>query len=150
MRERLEQHRADPTCNSCHGVMDPLGLALENFNTVGQYREYDPDTLTAIDAAGDLPDGSVIRGPAELSAALVERSDMFVQALTENLMTYALGRSIEHEDMPAVRRIVRKAAEHDHRFEAIVREIVLSDAFVKRASQLASTEEAALTDSAGE
>ena len=144
VRERLEQHRADPTCNSCHGVMDPLGLVLENFNAIGQFRDYDPETLTAIDAAGVLPDGSVIDGPADLSAALTARSDMFVQTVTENLMTYALGRVVDHHDMPAVRAIVRRAAEDDHTFEALVREIVLSDAFMKREHHLASSDEAAL------
>ena len=150
VRERLAQHAADPGCYSCHGVMDPLGLALENFNTVGQFRAFDPDTLAPIDSSGVLPDGSVINGPPELTAALTARSEMFVQTLTENLMTYALGREVDHHDMPTVRRIVRAAAEDDYRFEAIVRGIVSSNAFMKRASHLASVEEAALQDSAGE
>ena len=92
LRARLEQHRANPTCFACHGVMDPLGLALENFNAVGQFRVNDPDTLTPIDTAGQLPDGTAIKGPEDLRRALVDRPDhQFVQALTENLMTYALG-----------------------------------------------------------
>jgi hypothetical protein len=85
LRQRLEQHRANPTCFSCHGVMDPLGLALENFNTVGQFRAHDPDTRTLIDTAGKLPDGTAIGGPEELRQALVAKPDRFVQALTENL-----------------------------------------------------------------
>ncbi|MDR0781098.1 MAG: DUF1592 domain-containing protein [Pseudomonadales bacterium] len=132
VRERLEQHRANPTCFACHGVMDPLGMALENFDTVGQFRAFDRDTLTAIDASGVLPDGKAINGPADLRAALVARSDMFVQTLTENLMTYALGRELTWRDMPTVRGIVRAAAKDDYRFESIVYHVVTSDAFQKR------------------
>jgi hypothetical protein len=133
LRARLEQHRANPTCFACHGVMDPLGLALENFNAVGQYRINDPDTLTPIDAAGQLPDGTPIRGPEDLRRALVERPDhQFVQALTENLMTYALGRTLDYRDMPTVRRIVRQAAADKFRFKSIVMGVVSSDAFRKR------------------
>jgi hypothetical protein len=133
LRARLEQHRANPTCFACHGVMDPLGLALENFNAVGQFRAHDPDTLTLIDAAGQLPDGTPISGPDDLRRALVERPDhQFVQALTENLLTYALGRSLDYRDMPTVRRIVRQSAADDHRFKSIVLGVISSDAFRKR------------------
>ena len=133
LRARLEQHRSNPTCFSCHGVMDPLGLALENFNAVGQYRAHDPDTRTLIDAAGQLPDGTAIAGPDDLRRALVDRPDhQFVQALTENLLTYALGRSLDHRDMPTVRRIVRQAAADKYRFKSIVLGVVSSDAFRKR------------------
>src|SRR5436305_10713678 len=86
LRARLEQHRANPTCAACHGAMDPLGLALENFSAVGQYRANDPDTLTPIDAKGQLPDGTTIDGPEDLRKQLAARPDhQFVQALTENL-----------------------------------------------------------------
>jgi hypothetical protein len=133
LRARLEQHRANPTCFACHGVMDPLGLALENFNAVGQYRVNDPDTQTLIDTAGQLPDGTKINGPGDLRRALVERPDhQFVQAFTENLMTYALGRSLDHRDMPTVRRIVRQSAADQYRFKSIVLGIVSSDAFRRR------------------
>jgi mono/diheme cytochrome c family protein len=133
LRARLEQHRANPTCGACHGAMDPLGLALENFNAVGQFRANDPDTLTPIDSTGQLPDGSTIDGPEDLRRALVERPDhQFVQALTENLLTYALGRSLDYHDMPAVRRIVRQAAADDYRFKSIVLGVIASDAFRKR------------------
>jgi hypothetical protein len=132
LRERLEQHRANPTCFTCHGVMDPLGFALENFNAVGQYRGHDPDTLTTINAAGTLPDGTPIGGPDDLRKALVERPDRFVQTLTENMLTYALGRKIDYRDMPAVRRIVRAAAADEYRLRSIVLGIVSSDAFRKR------------------
>jgi len=133
LRARLEQHRANATCFACHGVMDPLGFALENFNAVGQYRANDPDTLTPIDVAGQLPDGTTINGPDALRRALVERPDhQFVQALTENLLTYALGRALDYRDMPTVRRIVRQAAADDFRFTSIALGVVSSEAFRKR------------------
>ena len=133
LRARLEQHRANPTCFACHGVMDPLGLALENFNAVGQFRANDPDTLALIDTGGQLPDGTQVKGPDDLRRQLVARPDhQFVQALTENLLTYALGRSLDYRDMPTVRRIVRQAAADDYRFKSIVMGVVSSDAFRKR------------------
>ena len=133
LRARLEQHRANPTCGACHGAMDPLGLALENFNAVGQFRANDPDTLTPIDSTGQLPDGTTINGPDDLRRALVGRPDhQFVQAFTENLLTYALGRSLDYHDMPTVRRIVRQAAADDYRFKSIVLGVISSDAFRKR------------------
>jgi hypothetical protein len=132
VRERIEQHRQSPNCFACHGVMDPLGLALENFNTVGQYRAYDPDTLTPIDSAGELPDGTPIEGPDDLRRALVARPERFVLTVTENLLTYALGRSLDYRDMPTVRGIVSRAAADDYRFESIVLGVVSSDAFRKR------------------
>jgi hypothetical protein len=133
LRARLEQHREKATCFACHGVMDPLGFALENFNAVGQYRANDPDTLTPIDTAGQLPDGTPLSGPEALRRALVDRPDQqFIQALTENLMTYALGRSLDHHDMPTVRRIVRQAAADNYTFKAIVLGVISSDAFRKR------------------
>ena len=122
--------------------MDPLGLALENFNAVGQFRDHDPDTLTPIDSAGTLPDGTPIAGPEDLRKALVAEPDKFVQAFTENLMTFALGRSLDYRDMPTVRSIVRAAAADDYRFESIVLGIVSSDAFRKR--EAASVEMASL------
>lgn len=140
VRERLEQHAANPSCFGCHGVMDPLGLALENFNTVGQYMEFDPVTLTAIDASGVLPDGTPIAGAPDLQKALVARSDMFVQTLTENLMTYALGRMADHRDMPTIRRIVREAATQNYRFDSIVLNIVSSDAFRMQARSVSASE----------
>ena len=133
LRARLEQHRANPTCFACHGVMDPLGLALENFSAVGQFRANDPDALTPIDAAGQLPDGTPIRGFDDLRRALADRPDhQFVQAFTENLLTYALGRSLDYRDMPTVRRIVRQAAADNYRVKTIVLGIVASDAFRKK------------------
>jgi hypothetical protein len=135
MRERIEQHRASPTCFACHGVMDPLGFALENFNAVGQYRTIDPDTRTPVNTAGTLPDGTPIGGPADLRQALVAQPDRFVQAFTENLWAYALGRSLDYRDMPTVRGIVGRAATENYRFDSIVLGIVSSDAFRKREGQ---------------
>jgi hypothetical protein len=138
VRERLAQHAENPSCFSCHGVMDPLGLALENFDTVGQFRKVDPDTLTAIDSSGVLPDGTPLAGPADLITALVARSDMFMASMTENLMTYALGRTITYQDMPSVRAIVRQTAEEGNQFEDLVYNIVTSNAFLMR-EQLTET-----------
>jgi hypothetical protein len=122
--------------------MDPLGLALENFDTVGEFRSHDPITLTPIDASGVLPDGTQISGMDDLRQALVARSDMFVQTLTENLMIYALGRAVDYRDMPTVRDIVRQAAADDYRFESIVYNIVSSDAFRMQARSVSASEEA--------
>ncbi|MEO8256128.1 MAG: DUF1592 domain-containing protein [Acidobacteriota bacterium] len=150
LRARLEQHRANPTCFACHGVMDPLGFALENFNAVGQYRANDPDTLTPIDTVGQLPDGTPLTGPDDLRRSLVARTDhQFVQALTENLLTYALGRSLDYRDMPTVRRIVRQAAADDFRFKSIVLGVISSDAFRKRESDPPSPTPASAQATAG-
>jgi len=132
VRERLEAHRAQPSCNSCHGIIDPLGFALENFDAVGKWREVDRASLTPIDARERLPSGQQVKGPADLQAILTARPGQFVQTLTEKLMIFALGRSVEHHDMPAVRAIVRDAAKQDYRFEAIVLGVVRSDAFQMR------------------
>jgi Protein of unknown function (DUF1592)/Protein of unknown function (DUF1588)/Protein of unknown function (DUF1585)/Protein of unknown function (DUF1595)/Protein of unknown function (DUF1587)/Planctomycete cytochrome C len=132
LRARLEQHRQNPTCYACHGVMDPLGFALENFSAIGQYRADDPDTHTPIDASGVLPDGTKVDGPGDLRRALASHPEQFVRAFTENLMTFALGRGTDYRDMPTVRAIVHAAAKDDYRFESIVRGIVSSDAFRKR------------------
>jgi len=130
VRERIELHRSKPACMGCHAVMDPLGFALENFDTIGQYRTTDGGAK--IDSSGVLPDGTVIAGPEGLRKALTARPDQFVQALTENLFTYAIGRSVEYRDMPAVRKIVKDAEKGKYRFESIVMGVVTSDAFRKR------------------
>ena len=122
-------HRAVKSCHSCHGVIDPLGLALENFNAIGQWREKDIDAGTPIDATGKLADGTPLNGPDDLREALVGRPDLFVQNFVENLMTYALGRKLEYYDMPMVRGIVRSAAADNYRFSTLVRAIVESPAF---------------------
>ena len=129
VRQRLAEHRAQPSCNQCHGVIDPMGLALENFDAIGLWRDYDRYAAAPIDAQGRLISGQPLTGPADLRAALLSRPDQFVWALTEKLMTFALGRTVEHFDMPIVRSVARQAAEADYRFEAIVQGIVESDAF---------------------
>lgn len=129
VRAILEEHRANPTCNACHGVMDPLGFALENFDTIGSYRTMDRFTRTKIDTGGKLVDGTIVNGPDDLRAALLKRHDQFVQTLTEKLMTYALGRGVEYYDMPQVRKIVKDAARDNYRFSSIVRGIVMSPEF---------------------
>ena len=128
VRARLEQHRRAKSCNACHGVIDPLGFALENFDAIGAWRAKDRETATVIDA-GDTIHGVKVSGPDELRALLLRRPDQFVQTLTTRLMTFALGRGLAPEDMPTVRAIVRKAATDDYRFSSIVRGIVNSDAF---------------------
>jgi len=134
VRVRLERHRESPTCNGCHGVIDPYGLALENFTVIGRWRDYDEDADAPIDARTVLPGDRPINGPAQLREELLRRPDQFVQALTEKLMLYALGRELEYFDMPQVRAVVRNAAEKDYRFSAIVSGIVQSDAFRMQAS----------------
>jgi hypothetical protein len=134
IRARLEKHRASPTCNGCHGVIDPYGLALENFTVTGRWRDYDSEADAAIDASTVLPGGNAVEGPIELREALLDRSDQFVQALTEKLMMYALGRELEYFDMPQVRTIVRDAEKENFRFSAIVAGIVRSDAFRMQAA----------------
>jgi hypothetical protein len=129
VRARLEAHRTNPSCNACHGVIDPLGFALENFDAVGRWRVIDREARQPIDASGVLVDGTVVTGPIELREALLERPDQLVQTLTEKLMTYGLGRALTHTDMPTVRRIVREAAENDYRFSDLVWGIVNSTQF---------------------
>jgi hypothetical protein len=134
VRERTEVHRANPACASCHAVMDPLGFALENFDTVGQFRKVDVQSGQPIDTAATMPDGTHLTGPEDLHKALASRREQFAQTLTEKLMTYAVGRHVEALDMPAVRRITRAAAAEDYRFEALVQGVVSSDAFRRRAA----------------
>jgi hypothetical protein len=129
VREIMEQHREKPSCNSCHGVMDPLGFALENFDAVGAWREKDRWAGDAIDASGQLVDGTPVTSPSDLRKALEKRPDQLVQTITEKLMMYALGRSVEHYDMSAIRKIVREAAREDRRFASIVLGIVKSAPF---------------------
>jgi len=133
VRERTEVHRRNPPCSGCHSIMDPLGFALENFDTVGEFRAIDPQTHTLIDTAATMPDGTRMAGPADLHKALAARGQQLVQTITEKLMTYAIGRPMIYSDMPTVRAIAREAAADNNRFEAIVLGVVNSDAFRKRA-----------------
>ena len=130
MRERLAGHRANPACASCHRLMDPVGFAFEHYDAVGRWR--DADGGAPIDASGTLFDGSHFDGVAELEDALLARPELFVTTLTEKLLTFATGRGVTYDDAPAVRRIVREAAEEDYRFSAIVLGIVDSLPFQMR------------------
>lgn len=132
VRERLASHRDNPACAGCHDVMDPLGLALENFNAIGEWRVRDSDAGNiAIDASGRLADGTPLKGVNDLRAALVARPDQFAQVFAEKMLTYALGRAVEAHDMPAVRQIVRDSAEHNYSISAIVKGVIASEQFQK-------------------
>jgi hypothetical protein len=130
LRERLTAHRANPTCASCHLAMDSLGFALEGFDAVGRWRAID-ELGDPIDASGILPDGSTFRSFDEFRATL-KSSELFRLVLAEKLMTYALGRGVEHYDMPAVRAIVRDAAGEDNRFSQFILGVVNSTPFQMR------------------
>jgi hypothetical protein len=127
VRERMEQHRANPACASCHRMIDPIGLALENFDVTGAWRI--KDNGMPVDAASTLYDGTPLAGPADLREALLKRSTVLVQTFAENLMTFALGRRLGYADMPALRGIVRQAEAADDRLSAFVLGIVKSPAF---------------------
>jgi hypothetical protein len=139
MRDMMAKHRSNPTCASCHAVMDPLGLALENFDATGKWRDRDRYAGVPIDASGKLPDGTAVNGPDDVREALLRRPEQFVQTFTEGLMTYATSRKLEPWDMPTVRRIVRGTAGVDYRFSAIVQAVVHSEQFrMRRAPQAAA------------
>jgi hypothetical protein len=127
VRKRMEEHRANAVCASCHKMMDPIGFALENFDAVGQWRTL--DGRTPIDASGQLVDGTKVDGPANLREALLVYSDQFLRTVTEKLLTYATGRSVEYYDMPAVRAIVRDASRNNNHFSSLIVGIVKSPPF---------------------
>jgi hypothetical protein len=136
LRQRMEQHRSNPVCASCHSLMDPIGFSMENFDLVGKWR--DREGKAAIDASGQLADGTKLDGPISLRRALLARSDAFVTAATEKLLTYSLGRALTHTDMPAVRAIVRDAAKSNNRFSSLVLAVAKSQPFqmrIKKAEQ---------------
>jgi hypothetical protein len=132
MREQMEEHRANPSCATCHKVMDPIGFALENFDAVGTWRAKDGDN--AIDASGQLADGTSINGVTGLRDAITSHPDLFASTLAEKLLTYGLGRGLDYYDMPVVRKIVRDAARDNYKFSSIVMGIVRSTPFQMRAS----------------
>jgi mono/diheme cytochrome c family protein len=133
IRARLEQHREQRLCMQCHGVIDPPGLPLENFDAIGRWRTIDRQAENAvIDVSSVLPNGVAINGPVELRSQLASRPSMFAEALTEKLMMYALNRELEYFDMPQVRAVVRTAAKDNYKLSSIVRGIVNSDAFRKQ------------------
>jgi mono/diheme cytochrome c family protein len=129
VRSIMQAHRENPTCNSCHGILDPLGFALESYDTIGEWRTKDRWAGAAIDSSGVLADGTPVKGPDDLRKALTKRPEQFVQTLTQKLMTYGLGRSVEYYDMPWVRKIVRDAAKDNYKFSSIVLGIVKSPNF---------------------
>jgi mono/diheme cytochrome c family protein len=132
MRDMMAKHRANPTCASCHAVMDPLGIALENFDATGRWRDRDRYAGVPIDSSGKLPDGTPVNSPDDVRNALLRRPEQFAQTFTEGLLTYATGRKLEPWDIPTVRRIVRGAATNDYRFSTIVLSVVHSDQFRMR------------------
>jgi hypothetical protein len=131
MREQMERHRANPQCASCHRVTDPIGFALENFDVVGAWRTTN-EVGRPINTADELTDGTRIANASDLRAALLKRPDVFVQTLTEKLLTYALGRGLTYQDMPVVRAIVRKARADGYRFSSLISGIVSSAPFQMR------------------
>ena len=135
VRARLEQHRDKPSCRMCHGVIDPTGLALENFDAIGQWRTTDSEAKAPIDASTVLPTGVAINGAAELRAQLVARPEVFARTVTERLLMYAVNRQLEYFDMPQVRAIVRAAAKDNYKLSSIVLGIVNSDAFRKQGAE---------------
>ena len=134
MRQLIAKHRANPVCASCHSMMDPPGLALENFDFVGRWRTVD-ESSNPIDASGVLPDGSKFEGPGQLLDVIMKHPERFVTTLTEKLLTYALGRGLEYYDMPAIRAITREAARTDYRVSSLIMGIVSSTPFRMRRSQ---------------
>jgi hypothetical protein len=141
MRETMEAHHANPSCNTCHQIFEPLGLALENFDAVGMWRTQDEGS--PIDASGKIVDGTKVDGVASLRNVLVRYSPQFERVVTEKLMTYALGRGVEYQDMPMVRSIVRDAAASKFKFSSIVLGIVKSAPFQMNAKAVTLAQRAA-------
>jgi hypothetical protein len=137
MRQRLAAHRSNAVCASCHRTIDPAGFALENFNAVGQWRDLEVEGQP-IDPSGALPGDREFRGVDGLEAALLRRPELFVTTLTENLLTFALGRGVEYYDGPAVRRIVSDAGKDDYRFSSLILGIVQSAPFQMRRAEMTS------------
>ena len=129
MRERLAQHRQNPSCNSCHSVIDPLGLALENFDVIGGWRTVD-ESGRAVDASGSTTSGAKVEGLSGLRALLLDQPEQFPRTVTEKLLAYALGRRLDYYDRPAVRKIVRDAAANQYRWSSIILGIVESPSFL--------------------
>ena len=132
VRERLMRHRADPSCATCHNVIDPVGFSLENFDAVGRWRITEEGK--PVDATGGLPDGSKFTGVGGLEAALLKNPQVFAGTLSEKLLTFALGRGVEYYDGRAVREVVRSSAAADYRFSAVIVAIVKSTPFQMRMS----------------
>jgi len=135
MREQMEQHRGNPVCASCHKVMDPLGFALENYDAIGKWRTIDAASRSPIDSSGALPDGTAFEGPAALRQVLLEkRQHDFLMTVIEKMLTYSLGRGIEHTDAPAMREIMRKTAPSEYRMSSLIKAIIESTPFQMRSA----------------
>ena len=143
MRTRMEQHRANPVCASCHRIMDPIGFGLENFDGIGMWRTREGDE--AVNASATFVDGTPFNGPSELREVLMKYSEQFARTLTEKLLIFAVGRNVDYEDMPAIRSIVRDAADQDYSFSSIVMGIVNSDQF-RLNTKMEQTGQVALRD----
>jgi hypothetical protein len=141
MRQTMEAHHSNPTCNTCHQIFEPIGLALENFDAVGMWRTQDEGQ--PIDATGVLVDGTKVDGVKSLRDVLVRRQDQFVRVVAEKLLTYALGRGVDYPDMPLVRTIVRESAASNYKFSSLVSGIVKSPAFQMNMKAAAQTQQAA-------
>jgi hypothetical protein len=133
VRQRMEEHRANPVCAACHKIMDPIGFSLENFDLIGNWRASEGGV--PIDTSSQLVDGTKLDGPASLRQALLARSDVFVRTVTEKLLTYGTGRALKYYDMPVVRSISSQAAHNNNRFSSIIVGIVKSDPFQMRLKQ---------------
>ena len=140
MRQRLAAHRSNAVCAGCHRTIDPVGFALENFNAVGQWREFEVDGQP-VDASGSIPGAVEFRGINGLENALLARPELFVGALTENLMTFALGRGVEYFDAPSIRKIVRNSKKDGYRFSSLILGIVESAPFQMRRAELGEAPE---------
>jgi hypothetical protein len=135
MRERMAAHRSNPVCASCHRTIDPVGFSFENFNAVGQWREADADGQ-AVDSSAALPGAGEFRGIEGLEDALLSRPELFAATLTEQLLTFALGRGVEYYDAPAVRKIVRDAEKDGYKFSSLILGIVKSVPFQMRTARI--------------
>jgi hypothetical protein len=132
-RERMEIHRANPTCNACHQYMDPIGLALDNFDVTGTWRVR--ENGQPLDTRGDYYDGTPVSSPGELTKALMKRPVPLVRTFTENLFAYALGRRAEYFDQPAIRAIARNAAAQNYKLSAFILGVIKSDAFLMKQAE---------------
>jgi hypothetical protein len=138
MRARMDAHRTNPVCASCHTIFEPMGIALENFDAVGTWRTV--EVGSPIDPTGFAPDGTRLEGVQSLRELLVRYGDQFAVVVTEKLLTYAMGRGVEYEDMPLVRSITREAVEEDYRFSSLLMGVIQSPAFTMNVKSAASAE----------
>jgi hypothetical protein len=145
VRERLEEHRANPLCAACHSRMDPLGFALENYDAIGRYRT--ADGTVPIDSKGQLPDGTTFSGATELKALLRDKSPQFVRGFTEKMLTYAMGRGVESYDKPAVEKIARQVESNGDRFSVLIEAIADSAPFQMRQRELPKVDTSQKADS---